>query len=154
MTAAYDIRIAMLRNGYSPLPCSCETKRPVLAGWPDVKVTAELIDGWGIQFPTAQNHGLRLEAFDLDISDVDVCQDLENEIRDWFDGRGEILTRFGNPPRRLIPIRVSGDLTKISRRFTDASGKPQNLELLGTRAQFLAYGTHPKGYAYTWFQDR
>jgi RecA-family ATPase len=154
VTAAYDIRLALLTNGYMPLPCSYETKRPVLAGWPDVKVTAALIDSWDIQFPKALNHGLRLEAFDLDITDEEVCQDLENEIRDWFDGQGEILVRFGNLPRRLIPIRVIGELTKISRIFKDASGKQQGLELLGTRSQFLAYGTHPKGYSYTWFRDR
>jgi hypothetical protein len=141
VTAAYDIRMAMLANGYAPLPC--ETKRPVLTGWPNVKVTAELINGWDIQFPKAQNHGLRLEAFDLDISDGDVCESLENEIRDWFDGKGEILTRFGNPPRRLIPIRVNGDLTKVSALFKDPSGKEQGLELLGTRSQFLATASTP-----------
>lgn len=154
MTAAYEIRVAMLSNGYTPLPCCCETKRPVLTGWPDAKVTAESINGWDIQFPKAQNHGLRLEALDLDISDQDVCEDLENIVRDWFDGRGEILIRFGSPPRRLIPIRVTGDLTKTSRLFKDPSGKQQGLELLGTRSQFLAYGMHPKGYAYSWFGDR
>jgi hypothetical protein len=146
--------MALLANGYTPLPCSCETKRPVLTGWPDAKVTAESINAWDIQFPKAQNHGLRLEALDLDISDQDVCEDLESIIRDWFDGRGEILTRFGSPPRRLIPIRVTGDLTKTSRLFKDPSGKQQGLELLGTRSQFLAYGMHPKGYAYSWFGDR
>jgi RecA-family ATPase len=146
--------MAMLANGYTPLPCSCETKRPVLLGWPDAQVTAEQINGWDIQFPKAQNHGLRLEALDLDISDQAVCEDLESIVRDWFDGRGEILTRFGNPPRRLIPIHVTGDLTKTSRLFHDPSGKPQGLELLGTRSQFLAYGTHPKGYAYAWAHDR
>jgi hypothetical protein len=154
MTVAYDIRTAMLANGYTPLPCSCETKRPVLVGWPDAKVTTELINGWDIQFPKAQNHGLRLEALDLDISDQDICEDLESIVRDWFDGRGEILVRFGNPPRRLIPIHVTGDLTKTSRLFKDPSGKQQGLELLGTRSQFLAYGTHPKGYAYAWAHDR
>jgi RecA-family ATPase len=154
VTAAYEIRMAMLANGYVPLPCNCETKRPVLAGWPDAKVTAELINGWDIQFPKAQNHGLRLEAFDLDISDQDVCDDLESEIRDWFDGKGQVLTRFGNPPRRLVPIRIVGELTKTSRLFHDPSGKQQGLELLGTRSQFLAYGMHPKGYNYTWAHDR
>jgi hypothetical protein len=146
--------MAMLTNGYTPLPCSCETKRPVLIGWPDAKVTTELINGWDIQFPKAQNHGLRLEALDLDISDQDICEDLESIVRDWFDGRGEILTRFGNPPRRLIPLHVTGDLTKTSRLFKDPAGKQQGLELLGTRSQFLAYGTHPKGYAYAWAHNR
>jgi RecA-family ATPase len=146
--------MAMLANGYTPLPCSCETKRPVLVGWPDAKVTTEQINGWDIQFPKAQNHGLRLEALDLDISDQDICEDLESIVRDWFDSRGEILVQFGNPPRRLIPIHVTGDLTKTSRLFKDPSGKQQGLELLGTRSQFLAYGTHPKGYAYAWAHDR
>jgi RecA-family ATPase len=154
MTAAFEIRMAMLANGYTPLPCSCETKRPVLVGWPDAKVTTEAITGWDIQFPKAQNHGLRLEALDLDISDQDICEDLESIVRDWFDGRGEILVRFGNPPRRLIPIHVTGDLTKTSRLFKDPAGKQQGLELLGTRSQFLAYGTHPKGYAYAWAHER
>ena len=154
MTAAYDIRIALLHNGYAPLPCDRETKRPVVSGWPDITVTPELIDSWDIQFPTAQNHGLRLEGLDLDISDEEVCRDLEKEIFDWFDGSGEALIRFGNPPRRLIPFRVTGELTKVSRTFKDPAGNEQGLELLGARSQFIAYGTHPKGHAYAWFRDR
>jgi hypothetical protein len=61
VTAACDLRVALLRNGYTPLPCDRETKRPVITGWPDITVTPELIDSWDIQFPAAQNHGLRLE---------------------------------------------------------------------------------------------
>jgi RecA-family ATPase len=154
MTAIYDIRMALLRNGYTPLPCSCETKRPVLVGWPDVEVTPELIDSWDIQFPKAPNTGLRLGALDLDILDQDVCDDLETEIRDWFESNGEVLVRFGNPPRRIIPIVLTDELTKTSGLFHDPSGKGQALELLGTRSQFLAYGTHPKGYAFVWANDR
>jgi hypothetical protein len=154
VTAAYDIRMALLANGYTPLACDRETKRPVITGWPEIVVTPEHISSWDLQFPKAQNNGLRLAAFDLDISDGEVCQDLETEIRDWFDGQGEILVRFGNRPRRLIPIRIIGELTKLSRTFKDASGREQGLELLGTRSQFIAYGTHPKGYTYAWVGDR
>ena len=95
VTAAYDLRVALLRNGYTPLPCDRETKRPVITGWPDITVTPELIDSWDIQFPAAQNHGLRLEGLDLDISDEEACQDLERETFDWLDGNGEVLIRFG-----------------------------------------------------------
>ena len=154
MTAAYDLRVGLLRNGYTPLPCDRETKRPVITGWPDITVTPELIDSWDIQFPAAQNHGLRLEGLDLDISDEEACQDLERETFDWLDGNGEVLIRFGSPPRRLIPFRVTGELTKASRTFKDSVGNEQKLELLGTRSQFIAYGTHPRGHSYVWFRDR
>src|SRR5262249_42327300 len=69
-------------------------------------------------------------------------------------GSGEVLVRFGNSPRRLIPFRVTGELTKVSRTFKDPAGNEQGLELLGTRSQFIAYGTHPKGHPYAWFRDR
>jgi hypothetical protein len=153
MTQAYDTRLAMLKNGYAPLPCSRETKRPVVENWPDIEVTPAHLDGWDMQFPSAQNHGVRLPAIDIDISDPEVCADLENEIKDWFDDRGRILIRFGRSPRRLIPFRVDGDLKKTSLTFKDAAGNSQALELLGTRSQFVAYGKHPDGHAYEWVQD-
>jgi hypothetical protein len=153
MTQAYDDRLAMLKNGYTPLPCSRETKRPVVESWPDIEVTPAHIDGWDMQFSTAQNHGVRLPAIDIDISDPEVCADLENEVKDWLDGNGQVLVRFGNAPRRLIPFRIDGDLKKVSRTFKDAAGNEQMLELLGTRSQFIAYGTHPDGYTYEWFQN-
>src|SRR5262249_46617077 len=115
MTTAYDLRVALLRNGYTPLPCDRETKRPVITGWPDVAVTPELTNAWDLQFPRAQNTGLRLAAVDLDISDAEVCADLEKEIFDWFDGNGEMLVRFGRLPRRLIPLCIADELTKLSR---------------------------------------
>ena len=38
MTAASDIRMALLANGYTPLACDRETKRPVITGWPEIVV--------------------------------------------------------------------------------------------------------------------
>jgi hypothetical protein len=150
MTQAYDDRLAILRNGWTPLPCSREAKNPVVGGWPDIEVTPSHINGWDMQFPSAQNHGIRLPAIDIDISDDEVCADIETEIRDWFDGRGLILVRFGRPPRRLIPLRIDGQLKKASHLFKDKAGNQQTLEFLGTRSQFIGYGGHPKGYTYGW----
>jgi hypothetical protein len=140
--------MTLLRNGYVPLPCSRETKRPVIENWPDLNIGCEHIAGWDVQFPFAQNHGLRLPAVDIDILDEDVSADLEREVRDWLDGNGKVMVRFGRPPKRLVPINVEDDLTKLSAVFKDAADKEQRLEILGTRSQFVALGKHPDGFNY------
>jgi hypothetical protein len=116
-------------------------------GWVKTPVIAVV----GRTLPKAQNHGLRLEALDLDISDQDVCEDLESIIHDRFDGRGEILTRFGKPPRRLIPIRVTGDLTKTSRLFKDPSGK---IRAVRHQIAIPRLWHASERYAYAWAHDR
>jgi hypothetical protein len=144
----------LLANGYTPLPCHRDDKHPILIGWPDVAVTQAHVDSWDVQFPKANSTGIRSEGFDLDISNDEVCADLENEIVEWFDSKGEILPRFGRAPRRFIPIRVTDKLTKQLRAFKDKAGNPHGIELLGSRSQFIAYGTHPAGYAYRWAKSR
>jgi hypothetical protein len=111
VTAVGDLRMAMLRNGYTSLPCSPETKRPVLKSWPRVTITAAHISGWELQFPKVTNTGCRLTAIDVDISDEHVCEALRLVVGDWCDGNGEILVRLGNPPRYLIPLRITDDVT-------------------------------------------
>src|SRR5262249_20112751 len=43
---------------------------------------------------------------------------------------------------------------KQLRAFKDKAGNPHGVELLGSRSQFIAYGTHPAGYTYRWARNR
>jgi hypothetical protein len=40
-----EIRLALLKNGYSPFPCSGKSKQ--MKGWPAIEATEELISEWG-----------------------------------------------------------------------------------------------------------
>jgi RecA-family ATPase len=154
VTAAYDIRMALLRNGYAPLPCGLDTKRPVIRGWPHIVVTPEHIDAWD-HLRRSGNTGVRQPALDFDFDDPELCADLELETRYWLKGTGRVLVRFGSDPRRrrLIPLAVTEQLTKKSRWFRNLAGDLYGLELLGTQSQFIAYGRHPSGHDYQWLND-
>jgi RecA-family ATPase len=146
--------MALLRNGYTPLPCAIDTKRPVIRGWPHIIVTPEHIDAWDL-LSKSGNTGVRQPALDFDFDDPEICADLELETRYWLKDYGPVLVRFSNDPRgrRLIPLAVIGQLTKKSRWFRSPTGDLYGLELLGTQSQFIAYGRHPSGHDYHWLND-
>ena len=79
-------------------------------------------------------------------------------VRDWFDGRGTILTRTGEAPKRAIPFRTEQPFQKILVRFVKPEGskdKPPGIEMLAHGQQFIVHGTHPEtGRPYSWHAER
>ena len=79
-------------------------------------------------------------------------------VRDWFDGRGTILTRTGEAPKRAIPFRTEQPFQKILVKFVKPEGskdKPPGIEMLAHGQQFIVHGTHPEtGRPYSWHAER
>jgi hypothetical protein len=162
MTVAYETRAKLAANGYDCIPLI--GKRPVLPGWQKkTGATPEDFDHWDIQLSRATNTGLnsrRTPGIDLDITNPEAATMLGDAVRDWFDGRGVVLTRIGQAPKRLIPFRTGAPFNKIVRVFRDPADKlpkpkPQRIEILADGQQFVAAGVHPDtGAPYQWHADR
>ena len=127
MTALLDLRLALQANGYSVV--ACQGKRPTLLGWQNVHTaSADEMARWA-----GPNTGLltaNLATFDLDIPAEEIAEAAEGIIKEWFDGRGKILVRFGAAPKRAIPFRTETPFPKIQATLADAHGHVYNLENL------------------------
>jgi RecA-family ATPase len=138
-------RLAMLQNGYDPLPAV--GKRPVQEGWPQrLNLSEEEICRMETQFPTASNTGNNCErtpGLDIDIMDPEAAEAITDEIKDWCGSNGDVLMRIGSPPKFLVPFRVDAPITKMIRSFTAPNGAKHKIELLGKGQQFIANGVHP-----------
>src|SRR5262245_49774775 len=111
-----DLRLALKAHGHSPIPCN--GKRPLLDAW-QTKLDAsdDEIAHWG-----GGNTGIlteRTSAFDIDILHDDAAVAVEDLAREWLDGRGTILVRFGQAPKRAIPFRTPTPFAKFAVNLTD-----------------------------------
>jgi RecA-family ATPase len=146
-----DYRLRILQNGFTPLPC--KGKRPVIQDWQNVTVTPDMVRNWETLFPNARNTGVRCAAIDVDVNHP-VAADLSAATRDWFDGKGNVLTRFGKAPRFLVPIRGNITERKIF-IFRDAAGNRHQIEIRTANSQFICDGSHPETHQpYTWHAGR
>ena len=79
-------------------------------------------------------------------------------VREWFDGRGTILTRGGETPKRAIPFRTEQRFPKIRMQFVKpgvAKDKPPGIEMLAHGQQFIVAGIHPDtDRPYSWHAER
>jgi hypothetical protein len=147
----FEIRMALKTLGFSPIPC--KGKRPCLPGWPDLAgAEDDTIRRW-----PGGNTGVLCRnnpALDIDVTHPEAADKVEEVARDWFDGRGELLTRFGMPPKRLIVFRTGTPFQKIEACLEDQAGRTHKLEFLGEGQQCIVAGTHPDtGRPYTWHGD-
>ncbi|MBT4395309.1 MAG: hypothetical protein HOD33_09055, partial [Acidiferrobacteraceae bacterium] len=65
---------------------------------------------------------------------------------------GPAPCRIGNPPKRLLPYKITRAIKKIRDEYIDEdTGEVHAVEILGEGQQFVAEGNHPKtGNPYTW----
>ena len=72
-------------------------------------------------FPHARNTGMlteRTPAIDIDIRQADAATTAVEELaRERFDGRGTILVRFGEAPKRALLFRTSRPFGKMQVGF-------------------------------------
>jgi hypothetical protein len=121
-----------------------------------IGATDDNIKEWSGTFPYATNTGIiarLVPAFDADINNPDAAQAVEDLVRERHAEHGDILVRFGKPPRRLIPFRTDDPFKKITVNLTAADGSEgQKIELLADGQQFIVAGIHPETRKpYSWF---
>ena len=116
--ALADTRLKLLGNGYIPTPCA--GKRAVLDAWPKrLAPTALEIERWPRTAPAATNTGILTRptpTLDIDILDPEAAAAVEDLVRERFEERGPVMTRFGLAPKRAIPFRTDTPFPKNSRQ--------------------------------------
>jgi hypothetical protein len=150
-----DVRAALLRQGYSPLPLN--GKAPTLKGWQQkFETNAAEIDLWRTAWPNAGNTGILCRftpCLDIDILNADAAAAVEALVRERFEEAGDVLTRIGKPPKRAIPFRTQEPFAKITVPLIAPNGDTaQKLEFLGDGQQVVVDGIHPDtSKPYAWF---
>jgi hypothetical protein len=140
-------RITVWRNGYNPLPLN--GKIPAIKDWPKkfAAVDEDFIRSWATTWPGMTNTGIitkRTPCLDLDLLNTEAGDVCESLVRERFDGRGNLLARFGRAPKRAIPFRTDKYFTKLDVKFAAADGgEGDKIEFLADGQQFAAFGTHP-----------
>jgi hypothetical protein len=145
MIETTELRLAMLANGYQPLPA--QGKRVLLEGWSTkATVASSEVSAWGTEHPQWNNTGTltsRTPTIDGDIRDPAAAEAFEELARDWLDERGRILVRIGEAPKRAILCRTAQPFAKIKVDLVAPSGSTHKIEILGDGQQLVVAGIHP-----------
>jgi hypothetical protein len=156
MTAT-EVRLALRANGYSPIPVL--GKRPLITEWQKkVGAPATEIADWATQYQAMVSTGIltaHTPAIDIDILAGPAADAVEDLLRDWFDGRGALLCRFGNAPKRALLFRTTAPFSKLTAQFRAPNGSFHKVEILCDGQQLVADGIHPDtGRPYEWARDQ
>ncbi len=146
---------------YRLCPIKPGTKEPKGTAWQDnpLPISRYTGQGLGVICGPLPNGGY-LGALDLDFKTPQIAEAVKREVlrylRDLPED-GDILIRTGMPPKFLIPFYSSEPVAgkKYVRLYQQGvpqiSDNMQQLEVLGTGNQFLAYAVHPgTGKPYSW----
>jgi RecA-family ATPase len=164
MTALNEItdrRLAMLANGYAPLPVV--GKRPPLNGWPTIAIDETSIRSWedssswpqGTPLSTGARTGETV-GVDIDIRDAAMADAIEKLVRERYgNGAGRLIRRIGQPPKRAFLFRTDAPFEKIQESFKAPDDgdddKPHKIEVLGRGQHIVVDGIHPDtGRPYEW----
>ena len=149
-----EIRLKLHALGYAPIPVS--GKKPSMEGWQTkLGVNADEIRLWEHLYPYDNNTGVitrNVPLFDIDVLLEECAEAIEAMVREFFEERGDLLTRIGLAPKRGLAFRTDEPFSKLSVIFETPEGAPsQRLEFLCNGQQFVAYGVHPDtGLPYRW----
>ena len=154
MNEITDLRLALLANGYTPLPAS--GKEVFLPEWTTRTVTAADVRAWETDTARWRNTGARDSGLDADIRNPEAAEASRQEINDWFGARGHVLRRIGEAPKFFVPLRVKAPFAKIAHRFRAPNGVEAKIEFLcAPNQQFIVAGIHPDTRKpYTWCDGR
>lgn len=152
MTGLREHGPGLIKNGYSIVPIAKGFKFPKgIQGWQNLDITQpELERNWLKKLPDAGVGIKQLAAIDIDVNDQLTVGKVVAWCREHI---GPTLARRRDGSHRvLLPYRPSNQLAKLkSHRYTDRTGDTHQLEVLGQKQQFVAYGVHPKsGNPYQW----
>ena len=144
------LRLRLRTNGFSPLPCM--GKVPAMEKWTEKHdCTKDEIRLWRKLWHFAYNTGAlakRTPGLDIDIKIPEAADAIEALAREFFEEHGNVHVRFGEPPKRLIPLRTDEPFAKLRREFVPPNGlapgeKPPAIEVLGDGQQYVVDGEHP-----------
>ena len=152
MTPA-ETRVAILHNGYVPIPAS--GKACHIKGWSTKTATnAEEIEVQSKQYRDHSNTGIltrNAPGVDIDITIEPAAIAVEELAREEYEERGPFLVRIGQAPKRLVLLRTDEPFKKLSRVFEAPDGSEQKIEVLGDGQQAIVHGIHPgTGKPYSW----
>jgi len=140
-----EARIALARNGYSPIPVN--GKIPHIRGWQQWHHRDEqVIRLWERGYSDHRNTSLltRDNPFlDLDIYDQDAAEAASELIAERFDGT-PLPLRVGAAPKRGFLFQLSGQpFGKIISDMIGPDNKPHRIEFLCDGNQVVVHGIHP-----------
>ena len=155
-----ELRLALRAAGHAPVP-ACG-KAVYLPEWTAKgAASAEEVASWAVDHPEWSNTGVLCSTtptLDIDLRNPEAAQAVADMVRDWFNGRGTILTRTGEAPKRAIPFRTEHPFQKILVKFVKPEGskdKPPGIEMLAHGQQFIVAGIHPDtDRPYSWHAGR
>ena len=146
-------RLKLWRAGFSPIPIV--GKRPPMKEW-DTKIDTNdgEIELWEKLYPFAPSTGIftkTMPTIDVDITDPFAAEAMENLAREQFSDSGVFLVRFGQLPKRAVPLRTSEPFGKISVNLTGPTGVEHKIEILASGQQVVCHGIHvDTGEPYRW----
>lgn len=160
-----DLRLALHRNGYLPVPITAPSvrdpsagKKPLMEQWQTVCAQAdeEMVRRWSHEWRRCTNTGIltnRCRAGDIDVHDADLAQRLLALAFEHF-GSSPLL-RTGEAPKILGVWAGSDEFPKASTKaFILPNGTTARVEILAVGQQFVAYGDHPvTNLPYYWHGD-
>ena len=157
MTDVTTRRLALQTGGYAPIPV--RGKKALLPEWQTkIGVTAAEIASWAVKFPQWPNTGILTvdtPGLDADIRHPEAAAAVEEMVKDWFDGRGVFLTRFGEAPKRLMLFQTAQPFAKIRAEFVAPDKSEHAIEVLGSGQQVVVDGIHPgTRRPYSWHANR
>ncbi len=149
-----DLRLALHRNGYRPVPVlgahvamKAAGKRPMMKGWETVCASADEaeIARWARAQRNCTNTGLLcgdLVGVDIDVLDAGQA----DRLRDM--GLAMLgptpLLRIGKAPKCLLAFRTDAPFDKVqTSEFQMLDGTVARVEVLATGQQFVGFGIHP-----------
>jgi hypothetical protein len=149
-----DLRLALHRNGYRPVPVlgahvamKAAGKRPMMKGWETVCASADEgeIARWARAQRNCTNTGLLcgdLVGVDIDVLDEGLTDRLRGMAIDML-GPTPLL-RIGKAPKCLLAFRTDAPFDKVqTSEFQILDGTVARVEVLATGQQFVAFGIHP-----------
>lgn len=127
-------------------------KRPIGGSWQNNPRSSREWNGQGIGVICGQRGKLAIHALDFDIRDEKLAEEVNSFLRSHLKKPDQaVLSRVGQAPKFLIPFVIDEQIGKSE--FTSAKyhtrgeeatrDNTNQLEVLGTGNQFVAYAIHP-----------
>jgi RecA-family ATPase len=149
---AKEIRLALREAGFNPIPIGPNSKIPCISEWQHKQdTTVDEVCSW----PEGSTGILTkfTPTLDCDITHQEAAEAVREFAQEWFEDRGYLLIRFGQPPKFAVPFTTQNPFPKMSVSLHDGD-KEYRVEFLGSGQQTVVAGIHPCGLAYRWHADR